>query len=97
MLQNEDWARLRYQFPLVLRWFLTEAVLRKGFQAISFATGPIIHVGEPVVSTGWLLTSAKLPIEFQRAKLGMSILLSPSGSVLSLAFSPQNLLCLGPS
>lgn len=97
MLQNEDWAQLRYQFPLVLRWFLTEAVLRKGFQAISFATGPIVHVGEPVVSIGWLLTSAKLPIEFQRAKLGMSILLSPSGSVLSLGFSPMNILGLGPS
>lgn len=97
MLQKEDCARLRYQFPLVLRWFLTEAVLRKGFQAISFATGPIVNVGEPVVSTGWLLTSAKVPIEFQRAKLGMSILLSLSGSVLSLGFSPQNLLGLGPS
>lgn len=97
MLQNEDWSQLRYQFPLVLRWVLTEAILRKGFQAISFATGPIVHVGEPVVSIGWFLTSAKLPIEFQRAKLGMSILLSPSGSVLSLGFSPQNVLGLGPS
>lgn len=29
MLQNEDWARLRYQSPLILRWFLAEAVLRK--------------------------------------------------------------------
>jgi len=97
MLQNEDWSQLRYQFPLVLRWFLTEAVLCKGFQAISVTTGPIVHVGEPVVSTGWLFTSAKLPIEFQRAKLGMSILLSPSGSLLSLSFSPQNVLGLGPS
>lgn len=97
MLQNEDWAQLRYQFPLVLRWFLTETVLRKGFQAISFATGPIVHVGEPIVSTGWFLTSARLPIEFQRAKLGLSIMLSPGGSLLSLKFSPQNILGLGPS
>jgi pimeloyl-ACP methyl ester carboxylesterase len=97
MLQNEDWTQLRCQFPLILRWFLTEAFLCKGFQAISFATGPIVHVGEPVVSTGWFLTSAKLPIEFQRAKLGMSILLSPSGMLLSLGFSPQNVLGLGPS
>jgi hypothetical protein len=50
-----------------------------------------------VVSTGWLLTSAKTPIEFQRAKLGMSILLSPSGLLLSFEFSPQNILGLGPS
>lgn len=97
MLQNEDWTQLRCQFPLILRWFLTETVLRKGFQAISFATGPIVHVGEPIVSTGWFLTSARLPIEFQRVKLGMSILLSPSGSLLSLKFSPQNILGLGPS
>jgi hypothetical protein len=95
MLQNEDWVQLRYQFPLILRWLITEAVLRKGFQAISLLTGPIVHVGEPVISTGWL-TSAKIPVEFQRAKLGMSILLSPSGSLISLRFLPQNLLGFGP-
>jgi hypothetical protein len=97
MLQSEDWQRLHHQFPYILRWMATETVLRTGFKAVFLTTGPIVHVGEPVVSTGWLWTSAQIPVEFQRAKLGMSILLSPSGSLLSLRFAPQNLLGLGPS
>jgi pimeloyl-ACP methyl ester carboxylesterase len=97
MLQNEDWRRLHQQFPYLLRWMATETVLRKGFQAVFLTTGPIVHVGEPVISSGWLLTSAKIPVEFRGAKLGMSVLLSPSGSLLSLRFAPQNLLGFGPS
>jgi pimeloyl-ACP methyl ester carboxylesterase len=97
MLQNEDWRRLHQQFPYLLRWMATETVLRKGFQAVFLTTGPIVHVGEPVVSSGWLLTSAKIPVEFRGAKLGMSVLLSPSGSLLSLRFAPQNRLGFGPS
>ena len=97
MLQNEDWQQLHQQSPYILRWLATETVLRKGFQAVFLTTGPIVHVGEPVISAGWLLTSAKIPVEFRRAKLGMSILLSPSGSLLSLRFAPQNLLGFGHS
>jgi pimeloyl-ACP methyl ester carboxylesterase len=97
MLQVEDWQQLHQQFPYILRWMATETVLRTGFKAVFLTTGPIVHVGEPVVSTGWILTSAEIPVEFQRAKLGMSILLSPSGSLLSLRFAPQSLLSLGPS
>jgi fermentation-respiration switch protein FrsA (DUF1100 family) len=97
MLQDEDWQRLHRQSPYILRWMATESVLRDGFRAGFLTTGPIVHVGEPVVSTGWLWTTAKIPVEFRRAKLGMSILLSPSGSLLSLRFAPQNLLGLGTS
>jgi fermentation-respiration switch protein FrsA (DUF1100 family) len=97
MLQNEDWQQLHQQSPYILRRIATEAGLLKGFQAVFLTTGPIVHVGEPVIHTGWFLTSAKIPIEFRSAKLGLFILLSPSGSLLSLRFAPQNLLGLGPS
>jgi pimeloyl-ACP methyl ester carboxylesterase len=97
MLQNEDYQHLHQQSPYTLRWVATETVLRNGFRAVFLTTGPIVHVGEPVISTGWLLTSAKIPIELRRAKLGMSVLLSPSGSILSLRFAPLNQLGLGPS
>jgi len=97
MLQNEDWPRLHQQSPYILRWLATETVLRKGFQAVFWTTGPIVHIGEPVISAGWLVTSARIPVELERAKLGMSLLLSPSGSLLSLRFAPPNLLNLGPS
>jgi len=85
------------QSPYILCWMATESVLRDGFRAVFLTTGPIVHVGEPVISIGWLWTTAKIPVEFRRAKLGMSVLLSPSGLLLSLRFAPQNLLGLGPS
>jgi fermentation-respiration switch protein FrsA (DUF1100 family) len=97
MLRHEDWQQLHQQSPYILRRIATETDLRKGFQAVFLTTGPIVHVGEPVIHTGLFLTSAKTPIEFRSAKLGLFILLSPFGSVLSLRFAPQNLLGLGPS
>jgi short subunit dehydrogenase-like uncharacterized protein len=52
MLQVEDWQQLHQQFPYILRWMATETVLRTGFKVVILTTGPIVHVGEPVVSTG---------------------------------------------
>lgn len=91
LLKAEDWAGLRRHFAAPVRWLLAPTLLNKGFTAVRLWTGALESTGSPVVSPGIWLTSIKIPVPFQRAKLAMALTMKPSGSLIGLNFIPQQL------
>lgn len=95
LLRDEDWTALRAHFTLVLRWLLKESVLKNAFDLVKVGTGPIVSVSEPVISIGWFITTVRLPVQFKRAQLVLSMPMTASGKLLGLQCSPQHMFGLG--
>ena len=96
LMQNDNFTEVRMQFVPILRWILTEHVLRKGWELLRVTAGPLVKVGTPIVNEG-MLTTAKVPIQFERARLAMVLQMTSSGRLVGLRFTPQRLVGLGAS
>lgn len=94
LLQENRWNELRAQFIFPLRFLLTETLLRKGWEMITATMGPVQHVGQPIVSTGWLPT-ANVPIRFARGSLSVNLQMPFSGRLMGLRVSPLGAVGLG--
>lgn len=96
-LQHGEFRKVRQQFPWFLRWILPESLLRKGWELISTGAGGFVRAGDPVVSPGRLLTTAKVPVQFKYARLALVLSMTRSQSLVGLRFLPLALAGLSPA
>ncbi|OJI96968.1 hypothetical protein ASPVEDRAFT_146383 [Aspergillus versicolor CBS 583.65] len=95
-LNTSESNNVKKLFIFPLRFLLPETILEKGWNILCKSFGPLESIGDPIISTGWLLTTVKVPLQFQRTEFGMNLLLSPWGGLLGLNFLSLNKLGLGP-
>jgi uncharacterized protein len=88
-LRTGNWVNLRQQFVPLLRYFVTEQLLEKGWKLFEVMFGPIEHVGSPTYSCGWFILTATVPVSFKRAKMNATLQMTPTGHLFGLNFSPQ--------
>ncbi|KAF9895340.1 hypothetical protein FE257_000244 [Aspergillus nanangensis] len=96
-LENESWTGLRKEFTPLIRLFLPESLLEKGWKSVCTAFGPLETVNDAVITNGWFVTTVKVPLKFQRAEFGMLLQLTPTGSLLTLRLLSKSALGLGNS
>ncbi|KAJ5649252.1 uncharacterized protein N7484_002975 [Penicillium longicatenatum] len=94
-IESEIWAGLRLEFIPLVRFFLSESLLEKSWKIVGKAFGPLESVGDPIVVSGWWLTSIKVPLRFQHAEFGMLLQMTSAGSLVGLRFLPMRALGLG--
>ncbi len=97
MMKDEKWAEIRQQFTPVLRILLTESELKNGGDMMALIAGRLERVGHPVVSKGWITTTAKVPVNFQRINLAMVLQMTSSGNPIGLCFMPMSFAGLAAS
>ena len=88
-MRTERFLELRAQFIMPLRWILTPALLRAGWATVRMAYGPFVSSGEPLVRVGFFHTSVRVPVQFKRGKLSMTVSMTGSGQLTGLKFSPR--------
>lgn len=95
LMKSESWAGLRLEFIPLVRYFLSESLLEKSWKIVCKAFGPLESVGTSIISSGWWLTSVKVPLKFQHAEFGMLLQMTSAGSLVGLRFLPMRALGLG--
>ncbi|KAJ0413928.1 Alpha/Beta hydrolase protein [Aspergillus carlsbadensis] len=78
-----------------LRLLQPKSGLERGWGTVTKTFGPLERTGAAVISNGWWLSAIKIPLEFQRGKIGLDLTMTPGGSLLGLRFRPLHELGLG--
>ncbi|KAL2858514.1 Alpha/Beta hydrolase protein [Aspergillus pseudoustus] len=94
-LEHDRVEDLRHRFLAPLRLLLPQSTLDRGWKIVYKTFGLLEHIGDPVISNGWWISSIKFPLRFQRANFGMLIQMTSGGSLVGLRFLPLHRLGFG--
>lgn len=88
LIQNDDFEGLHSKFVIPLRWLLSAQTIQDGWRVIRREAGPIVDIGDCVISAGWLTTTVKVAIQFKYTSLAL-VLTKTKGGILGLRFVPK--------
>ncbi|KAF2151615.1 alpha/beta-hydrolase [Myriangium duriaei CBS 260.36] len=91
MLEQDNFRALHSNLVPALCYILPERLLREGFHMVRLGAGPIVNVGEPVISRG-IFANVKVLVEFKRAKFTIGFRMTSAGKLLTLNLSPAQFL-----
>ncbi|KAL9106471.1 MAG: hypothetical protein Q9227_008502 [Pyrenula ochraceoflavens] len=88
-LKSSQFSELPHHFPLILRFFLTEARLKSLWENVGKPLGSILSYEQPILAKkGRFLSSIQTLILFERGSHVLSISLDPWNSVLGFSMIP---------
>ncbi|KAL3455238.1 Alpha/Beta hydrolase protein [Aspergillus heterothallicus] len=94
-LEQNRVGELRKRFIAPIRLLLPDSVLDRGWKDVCTTFGRLKGAGDPAISKGWLISTIKVPLQFDNARFGLLLHMTLGGSLVGLRFVPLHRLGLG--